>query len=110
MNGKARFKKLLEPAYIGKVRTRNRIIKTAAGMSFIGEYGFSGERRKAFYGVLARGGVGLIIVTALPLRPNAELTRAMTGKALEVYAVGDCSEPRFIMDAIGDGYRIARAI
>jgi len=50
------------------------------------------------------------IVTALPFLPNAELTKAMAEKAPEIYIVGDCSEPRFIMDAIGDGYRIARAI
>lgn len=50
------------------------------------------------------------IVTALPFRPNAEFVKSVSGKAPEIYTVGDCSEPRFIMDAIGDSYRIARAI
>lgn len=67
MVGKARFEKLLSPARIGQVRTRNRIIKTAAGMSFVGEYGYCGERRVAFYEALARGGVGLIIVEPCPV-------------------------------------------
>ena len=30
-----RYQRLLEPGYIGKGRTRNRIIKTANGTSFI---------------------------------------------------------------------------
>jgi len=38
-----RFQKLLEPAYIGKVKTRNRIIKTAQGSSFIEPDGYVGE-------------------------------------------------------------------
>jgi 2,4-dienoyl-CoA reductase-like NADH-dependent reductase (Old Yellow Enzyme family) len=67
MLGKTDFEKLLEPFHIGQVRTRNRIIKTAAGMSFAGEYGLIGERRKAFYEVVARGGAGLIIVEPCPV-------------------------------------------
>ena len=35
MNSSKRFEKLLEPGYIGHVQTRNRIIKTANGTSFI---------------------------------------------------------------------------
>jgi 2,4-dienoyl-CoA reductase (NADPH2) len=56
-----KFKKLLEPAYIGKVRLRNRIIKTASGTSLIEKDGTVGDRMKAFYETLARGGVGLLI-------------------------------------------------
>jgi len=59
-NGK--FHKLLEPAYIGKVRTRNRMIKTGAGTSFIEKDGSIGNAIKDFYESLAMGGVGLIIV------------------------------------------------
>ena len=58
----ARFKKLLEPGYIGKVRTRNRIIKAANGTSFIEPSGHVGERALAYYETMAKGGVGLIIV------------------------------------------------
>jgi len=57
------FRKLLEPYHIGKVKTRNRIIKTAAGTSFWSP----GERRitdkaLAYYEAVARGGVGLIMM------------------------------------------------
>jgi len=63
MVAKSRFKKLLEPCYIGRVKTRNRIVKTASQTYFFdsGEHRIS-ERAKAFYEALARGGVGLVIV------------------------------------------------
>ncbi len=57
-----RFEKLLEPGYIGKVRTRNRMIKAANGTSFIEPSGYVGERALAYYETMAKGGVGLIIV------------------------------------------------
>ena len=57
-----RFQKLLEPSYIGKVKTRNRIIKTAQGSSFIEPDGYVGEQAKAYYETMAKGGVGLLIV------------------------------------------------
>ncbi len=57
------FPKLMEPGYIGKVKLKNHIIKTAQGSSVIEpDTGFAGERAKAYYGNLASGGVGLIIV------------------------------------------------
>ncbi len=61
MIGKARFDKLLEPYHIGKVKTRNRIVKTAAGMSFQTD-DYMNEKAKAFYEGLARGGAGLLMV------------------------------------------------
>jgi 2,4-dienoyl-CoA reductase (NADPH2) len=57
-----KFGKLLEPSYIGKVKTRNRIIKTAQGSSFIEPTGYVGEQAKAYYETMAKGGVGLLIV------------------------------------------------
>ena len=42
-----KFEKLLEPGYIGKVRTRNRMIKTANGTSFIETSGYVGDRALA---------------------------------------------------------------
>ena len=58
----SKFLKLLEPANIGKVKTRNRIIKTAQGSSFIEPTGYVGEQAKAYYETMAKGGVGLLIV------------------------------------------------
>jgi 2,4-dienoyl-CoA reductase (NADPH2) len=57
----SRFEKLMEPSSIGKLRTRNRIIKTANGTSFIEPTGFVGDRALAYYETMAKGGVGLLI-------------------------------------------------
>ncbi len=62
MDSSKKFEKLLEPGYVGKVRTRNRMIKAANGTSFIEPTGYVGERAIAYYEALARGGVGLLIV------------------------------------------------
>jgi 2,4-dienoyl-CoA reductase (NADPH2) len=61
--GKMKFEKLLEPGYIGSVKTRNRMVKTGAGTFMWHE----DETRMnkailAYYESLARGGVGLLIV------------------------------------------------
>jgi 2,4-dienoyl-CoA reductase (NADPH2) len=53
----------LEPAYIGSVRTRNRIVKSAASMCYWHEDDIHmSEQAKAYYGAVARGGVGLLII------------------------------------------------
>ena len=63
MSAYTRFEKLLEPGYIGSVKTRNRIIKTGAGMLMWHEDDLHmREEVKAFYEGMARGGVGLLIV------------------------------------------------
>jgi len=65
MRGRVRLEKILEPGYIGPVRTRNRIIKSGAGMLMWHETDLHmREEVKAFYERLAKGGVGLIIVEA----------------------------------------------
>jgi 2,4-dienoyl-CoA reductase (NADPH2) len=50
------------------------------------------------------------IIPAMPLTPDTGLRQSLEGKAPEVYAIGDCREPLWIVDAIADGSRIARAI
>ena len=50
------------------------------------------------------------IIMALPLKTNTKLIDTLKEKISEVYAVGDCKEPRFIIDAISDGNRIARIL
>jgi 2,4-dienoyl-CoA reductase (NADPH2) len=59
-----KFPLLTRPGYIGRVKTRNRMIKTAAGTFFP-----SGDKEepmndkvKWFYESIARGGIGLLIV------------------------------------------------
>lgn len=59
-----RFTKLLEPSYIGKIRTRNRIIKNGGGTLFCDENGHVADEDVGHYEALAKGGVGLIITEA----------------------------------------------
>ena len=50
------------------------------------------------------------IIPTAPLKPNTGLFKSLKGKVPEVYAVGDCKEPRMIVDAIADGWQVARTI
>ncbi len=50
------------------------------------------------------------IIPALPMQPDTALLRSLEGKVSEVYDIGDCHEPKLIVDAIGDGFRVGRAI
>jgi 2,4-dienoyl-CoA reductase (NADPH2) len=59
------YKKLLEPGQIGKVKTRNRIYKTAAGMmDFHEDELHPNPIALGFYEAVARGGVGVLSVEA----------------------------------------------
>jgi 2,4-dienoyl-CoA reductase (NADPH2) len=57
-----RFEKLMEPGQIGPVKTRNRIIKTANGTSYMDPDQTCGDRMVAYYERLAKGGVGFLVV------------------------------------------------
>jgi 2,4-dienoyl-CoA reductase (NADPH2) len=50
------------------------------------------------------------VIPTLPLAPNMRLVETLKGKVPEIYAIGDCKEPRLITDAIAAGTRTARAI
>lgn len=53
----------MEPGYIGKVKTRNRIIKTGAAMNYWHKDELRmNQKVKAFYEAFAKGGVGLLVV------------------------------------------------
>ncbi len=60
------YERLLEPGRIGRVKTRNRIYKSAAGMHSFEEYEFDhmNDNTLGFYEALAKGGVGIISVEA----------------------------------------------
>ncbi|MBN2038575.1 MAG: FAD-dependent oxidoreductase [Spirochaetes bacterium] len=65
MFGKNTYEKILEPGRIGSVKTRNRIIKTGAGLLMWHEDDLDmREDVKAVYESIAQGGVGLLIVEA----------------------------------------------
>lgn len=50
------------------------------------------------------------ILPALPLVPDTAFVQSLQGTAPEIYPIGDCGNPALIIDAIGDGARIGRAI
>ncbi len=56
------LERLMEPGSIGSLRTKNRIIKTAAGTGYADKDGRGTERMADFYGAIAKGGAGLVIV------------------------------------------------
>ncbi len=57
-----RFERLMEPGSIGSLRTKNRIIKTAAGTGYADKNGNATDRMADFYAGIAKGGAGLVIV------------------------------------------------
>ncbi|MFN8533940.1 MAG: FAD-dependent oxidoreductase [Dehalococcoidia bacterium] len=60
------FEKLFEPGQIGRMHLRNRIVMAPIADRF-GRDGYVTEQQKAYYEARAKGGVGLIIVGALPI-------------------------------------------
>jgi 2,4-dienoyl-CoA reductase (NADPH2) len=79
-----RYEKLLEPGRIGSVTTRNRIVKSGAGMMMWHEDDLHmREEVKAFYEGIARGGVGLLIVES----PTVDYPRGVRWK--ERYRIDD---------------------
>jgi 2,4-dienoyl-CoA reductase (NADPH2) len=59
----SRFSRLMEPGQIGSVKTRNRIIKTGAGIMLWNQDEIHmNQAMLAYYEALAKGGVGLLIV------------------------------------------------
>jgi 2-enoate reductase len=50
------------------------------------------------------------MVSATNMRPCNELHKALSGKARGLYAIGDCVEPRSIINAIWEAFHTARKI
>jgi 2,4-dienoyl-CoA reductase (NADPH2) len=50
------------------------------------------------------------VLTAIPPNPNREFLEELKNRAVEVYQIGDSREPGLIVDAVGDGSRIGRAV
>ncbi len=50
------------------------------------------------------------VVLALGFKPDDRLLAALQGKVPELYAIGDCVEPRKAVNAIREGFRAARLI
>ena len=50
------------------------------------------------------------VIPTAPLKANNTLAESLKGKVPEVYAIGDCREPRLIVDAVGEGYHTLRTV
>ena len=50
------------------------------------------------------------IIPVIPFKPDNTLLQGLQGKVPEVYAIGDCREPKLIVDAIASGFNIGRII
>ena len=48
------------------------------------------------------------VVLAVGFKPDRSLSETLNGQIPEVYEVGDCAEPRKVIDAIWEGFRKAR--
>jgi 2,4-dienoyl-CoA reductase (NADPH2) len=80
----SQFEKLMEPGRIGPVKTRNRIVKSGAGMLMWHEDDVHMRPEVlAFYEGIARGGVGLLIVES----PTIDYPRGVRWK--ERYRIDD---------------------
>jgi 2,4-dienoyl-CoA reductase (NADPH2) len=68
MFGKRTFRRLMEPGYIGSVRTKNHLLKTGSTLGFYPwEDGNIQQQVIDSYEVLAKGGAGIVTVGAAPL-------------------------------------------
>jgi len=50
------------------------------------------------------------VVLAVGLKPENDLAKTLEGKVAEVHSIGDCHEPRKIMDAVWHAFYTARTI
>jgi len=68
MAANTKFQKLLEPGYIGSVRTKNRILRMGANPGFPPyEEGYVQQYYFNFYEALAKGGAGLVTIGIKPV-------------------------------------------
>jgi 2,4-dienoyl-CoA reductase (NADPH2) len=77
MTDNRKFEKILEPGQIGKVRTKNRIIKTCGGAEDVGGI------NRAFLEGIAQGGAGLIVWGDVAVEYPRGLTLSITNRHLE---------------------------
>ena len=50
------------------------------------------------------------VALAVGFKPNNQLFQALMDKIPEIHAIGDCIEPRKVIDAIWEAYRTTRLV
>ena len=96
MSDAGKYARLMEPGKIGSVKTRNRIVKSGAGMLMWHEEDLHmREDVKAFYEGIARGGVGLLVVES----PTIDYPRGARWK--ERYRIDDDKYIKGLSELVG---------
>ena len=63
MSTNVKFSKLLEPGKIGRIQTKNRMVRSGAGIAYLDDdYFVKRAESISYYEAMARGGVGLVIL------------------------------------------------
>jgi 2,4-dienoyl-CoA reductase-like NADH-dependent reductase (Old Yellow Enzyme family)/thioredoxin reductase len=84
-----RFRKIFEPASIGKIQLKNRIVMPPMGTNYAEAGGAVSQRMLDYYEARARGGTGLIIVEGSA--PSLKCTYARAG-----YHLASLGDDKFI--------------
>ena len=90
--------KLLQEAGV-EVLTESRVLEiTETGIVFTD----ADQRRKVLKADT--------VVVAVGMKPQSGLAKQLNNRAFEVYPIGDCAEPRKVIDAIREAFRVARRV
>lgn len=88
MGNNPQFEKLFEPARIGQMELRNRIVMPPMVTRYASEGGYVTERISNYYGARAQGGVGLIIVEATYVHSRGQAFANQLGISDDRYIAG----------------------
>jgi 2,4-dienoyl-CoA reductase-like NADH-dependent reductase (Old Yellow Enzyme family) len=113
------LKNLFSPGYIGNVKIKNRIVRTATYMAGATEKGYVTDDLVNIYDTLAGGGIGLIISGYIAIHPTGSATPRMAcffdksysaGQKKLVDAVHDHSEVKFCAQIAHTGSQVYNPI
>ncbi|MHA2283410.1 MAG: NADH:flavin oxidoreductase [Promethearchaeota archaeon] len=82
------LKNLFSPGYIGNVKIKNRIVRTATYMAGATEKGYVTDNLVNIYDTLAGGGIGLIISGYIAVHPTGSATPRMACYFDKSYSAG----------------------
>jgi 2,4-dienoyl-CoA reductase-like NADH-dependent reductase (Old Yellow Enzyme family) len=109
------LKSLFSPEYIGNVKIKNRIVRTATYMAGATEKGYVTDNLVNIYDTLASGGIGLIISGYIAVHPTGSATPRMAcyfdksysaGQKKLVAAVHEHSEVKFAAQIAHTGSQV----
>lgn len=94
-------------AVLQSLRESDVIMLTRKEVVELGAEGITAVDRDSGEKTFIKGDAVVLAVGAIP---NRELADALEGKVKELHTIGDCNEPRIIMEAVYEGSRVARRI